>query len=85
MNLHGYTKAKGIALSCLETSLKFLNTGLANHSAFVGIYVSFLVANSEIGKAYMVTTEVKKLKDEIKNVTAKIKAAKSQASSSTTK
>eukprot|EP00957_Ditylum_brightwellii_P129140 9850033-Ditylum_brightwellii.AAC.1 len=59
--------------------------GLANHPSVVGTYVTFLVANSEIGKSKKLEKEIKELKETVKTLTAKVKAAKGQASAAITK
>eukprot|EP00957_Ditylum_brightwellii_P180313 13736273-Ditylum_brightwellii.AAC.1 len=59
--------------------------GLANHPSVVGTYISFLVANSEIGKAKKLSKEIKVLQDTVKTLAAEVKAAKGQASAAVIK
>eukprot|EP00957_Ditylum_brightwellii_P133018 10142420-Ditylum_brightwellii.AAC.2 len=59
--------------------------GIGNYPSVVGTYVSFLVANSEIGHSDRLSSELKDINDKVKPITSDVKAAKMVASSTTNK
>eukprot|EP00957_Ditylum_brightwellii_P131552 10033377-Ditylum_brightwellii.AAC.2 len=59
--------------------------GLGNHPSVVVTYVSFLVANSEIGQSDKLREELKEFKEIINTISLDIKATKVSASAATTK
>eukprot|EP00957_Ditylum_brightwellii_P198724 15146701-Ditylum_brightwellii.AAC.1 len=74
------------AIICTNMLMKaFQLQELANYPLIVGTYVLFLVANSKIGKANKLEEEIKTLKGSVKLLTAEVKAAKNQASTTVTK